>query len=103
MPDATGHLSPVEIRAVIDWLTLQHGSLYVCPVSRHTEWAVNEYVYQQTIYPIQGPTAAHVVSPLPWPVVQLACSGCGYTMFMNAGLMGLFPAPPPTPPLPLAR
>lgn len=93
MPDANGHLSPVEIRAVLQWLTEKHGGVpYPCPVSGHTEiWIVNEYVIQGIVFPVQ---AGNVVSPMAWPVVQVACAACGYTLYLNAALIGLYPKPP---------
>ena len=91
MPDASGQLSPVEIKAVLDWMVAQHGKPYACPLSGHVAWAVNPFVYQMMVFPIQGLSSADTVSRQPWPVVQVACGGCGYTMEINAGLIGLFP------------
>lgn len=98
MPDVHGHLSPVEIAAVHAWIRHHHGGLpFDCPVSGPTTWVVNEYVYQSIIYPVQAPITMSV-SPMAWPVVQVVCTVCGYTMYFNAGLIGLYPSQPTPPP-----
>lgn len=100
MPDARGHLSPVEITAVYNWIRDRHGGIAPpCPITGNPTWVVNEYIYQNIIYPVQ-PLIVASVSPMAWPVVQVVCSECGYTMYFNAGLIGLFPTQPAIPPLP---
>ena len=91
MPDATGRLSPVEIRAILQWLTDRHGGVpYSCPISDEVAWAVNPYVYQHSVYPIQSVDFPSI-SMVPWPVVQVACAGCGYAMYFSASVIGLYP------------
>ena len=92
MPDAQGHLSPVEITAIQEWLVKHHGGEFLCPVSRHAIWMVNEYVYQNLVFPIQGIDRVSI-SPLAWPVVQVMCAGCGYVLNFSATMIGLYPSP----------
>jgi hypothetical protein len=67
-------------------------------VSGGIVWVVNEYVYQNIVFPVQ-PLITAAVSPMAWPVVEVVCAECGYTIYFNAGLIGLYPSQP-TPPLP---
>ena len=100
MPDISGHLSSIEIAAIQQWMKDRHGGTpFPCPVSRHTDWHINEYVYQNIVFPLQSQSTS-LISPLSWPVVQVVCGGCGYTIYFNAGLIGLYPSLPaaPTPP-----
>lgn len=92
MPDERGHLSPAEITFIRRWIDTQHGSPYPCPVSGHTTWVVDEYVTQPIVFPVQ-PSLFKSVSPLPWPVVNLVCSVCGYRITFNAATLGLYPSP----------
>ena len=102
MPDGQGRLSPAEISYVLQWIANHHGgSPYICPVSGHNTWLVDEYVTQPILFPIQ-PNLGTSVAPIAWPVVRLICSGCGHMISFSAWAMGLYPAPPPPPP-PLPR
>jgi hypothetical protein len=104
MPDIRGHLSPAEIRYILDWINKHHlgaPAPYPCPVSGHTDWIVDEYITQSIVFPIQA-NLFDSLAPKPWPMIRLVCTGCGYVMFLNAGLLELYP-PPPTPPPPLPK
>ena len=92
MPDAQSRLSPVEIQAILDWIVASNGGQpYLCPLSKHDLWVVNDYVYQSVLYPIQG-NAGTTVPLSAWPAVQIACGGCGYIMYLSAALIGLYPS-----------
>jgi hypothetical protein len=100
MPDAHGHLSPVDIAAVHKWLLDKHGGIpFPCPVSGDALWGVNDYVYQNLVYPVSLQVTTSV-APNVWPVIQVACVTCGYTFYLNAALIGLYPKDPSPPSLP---
>ena len=94
MPDAQGRLSPAEIEFVTGWITRQAGGAPPnCPVCRSQSWAVLGQVTQGVVYPYPVSGQHPVLYDIAYPHVGVLCTTCGYTMFFNAGLMGLYPRP----------
>jgi hypothetical protein len=92
MPDANGRLSPAEIEHIDRWVKRHAGGGYpMCPVCRTQSWLVQGHVTQGAKHPITDQFA--VLSDMAFPHVGVICFTCGYTMFFNAGLMGLYPRP----------
>lgn len=68
-----------------EWLQASGYKLPDCPISIGRNWAVAEHIVEFNQY--QGghiSTASSV-----HPAVMLICQDCGYTMFINAALIGL--------------
>jgi hypothetical protein len=56
-----------------------------CPMGHSTTWTVTE--------PVQlRPVAGGLFAPTGFPVFQLVCTTCGYTMFFNAVVAGILPS-----------
>ena len=91
MPDPQGQLSPAEILHVQNWLRgFGNGNVPFCLICRSQLWSVANYVAQSMSYPA---SYAQIVSPIVYPYVIVICGRCGYTMFLNAMIMGLYPPP----------
>lgn len=68
-----------------DWLQQNHWSLPNCPISRKANWVLAEHIVE--FHPYTG--SGLVVGGSVYPVLMLICQDCGYTMFINAAIVGL--------------
>lgn len=98
MPDATGKLTQEDKEKIKAWLgKFSPGIDSVCPVCKSTTWYICEHIVQPiTLNGAQGLQ----LGGLSYPQVMLNSIPCGYTLFLNAVIMGLAPAAPPGPPPP---
>jgi len=96
MPDNTGRLSEDEIKKIDEWFKAKWNPSYACPISGHTSWQIGEHL---VVPPSLGATGIALSGPV-YPQVMVLCSGCGFTLFFNAVLMGIWPSagPPQTAP-----
>jgi hypothetical protein len=68
-----------------DWLQSTGYRLPACPISRGKNWSVAEHIVEFRQY--QGGHFSSVGSV--YPAVMIICQDCGYTIFVNAALIGL--------------
>ena len=87
MPDVQGKLSPAEISHIHNWMAHHHRGVPTCPICRQQSWFVTDYVGQSLIFPMH----TRMVSDNAFPYVAVACTVCGYTMFLSAIILGLYP------------
>ena len=66
-----------------EWLENTGYHLPPCPISQGKNWAVAEQIVEFNPYQ-RIPTAGSV-----YPALMIICRDCGYTMFINAALIGL--------------
>lgn len=88
MPDLEGRLSENEKGTIEEWLKERwKQERLACPISGHRDWIIADHLVQMFIhrpkmFAIGGPTYPHAL---------VICSGCGYTVFFNAVMIGLVP------------
>jgi hypothetical protein len=88
MPDSQGVLTPEERVKVSEWLKVHWKQPLICPVSGHNEWALADHVVQ----PLINSGAGIMLGGSSYPQVMVVCRGCGYTVYFNAIMIGIFPA-----------
>lgn len=87
MPDEQGLLTDAERERASAWLE-KTWRTWACPFSGHTDWDLGETIVQPQKH---IPGAAMVIGGGPvYPLLLLTCLGCGYTIFVNALLAGVF-------------
>jgi hypothetical protein len=93
MPDAYGALTPAENAQVAEWFRT-HWNNYSCPFSGPaTQWQVSPHIVALSSVSVGE---AGILSPVlagatAYPVIQITCAHCGYTVFFNAITMGIVP------------
>jgi hypothetical protein len=87
MPEADGKLTPEDKKKIQDWLT-GHGWTHRggCPICGDTKWTILDYVVQPIT--LGGNNAINLGGP-GYPQVMILSNKCGYTVFLNAVVMGL--------------
>jgi len=75
----------VDKSKVQAWLQEKWTGLKTCPVSGDNNWIIADDLLQPMIHASGGLR----VGGRGYPLVMLICRTCGYTMFLNAVLMGL--------------
>lgn len=81
---------------VLQWLKEHWTESNKCPISGHNMWQLAEHL----VYPLTYTGRGILVGGPTYPQVMLICGGCGYTIYLNAAMMGLVPpleAPKPEP------
>ncbi len=86
MPDKKGKLSPEEKEKVKEWLEEKWKASNLCPVSHDNNWVIGDY----TVTPINFSSTGTILGGPISPQVMLICSTCGYTLYFNAMVMGIF-------------
>ena len=92
MPDEQSRLTAADQIAVNTWLRAHWTQGFKCPVSGHENWVVGDYVVQS---PLMSPTTGFPVPGLTYPFVPVFCGACGYTLFFNAVMIGIWRAASP--------
>jgi len=86
MPGSNDKITPEEEQKIKDWLAqYKPGADAVCPICESTEWMIGRYLSQTLTIGYSQQTRFGGVS---YPYVVLI-SKCGYTMFLNAVMMGI--------------
>ena len=73
------------------WLDNNWNHIKSCPICRQNNWAVSESL---TLLPRLVRTGQETAGGLVYPHFLVTCGTCGYTLFFNALVAGLFPQPP---------
>jgi hypothetical protein len=96
MPDPTGKLTPEELKKAHDWLAkYSPGAETACPICRSTTWIIAEHLVQ----PVTLRAGLSIqLGGLSYPQVMVISNPCGYTMFLNAVLVGILVGTPPVSP-----
>jgi hypothetical protein len=81
----TGELSLEDRQFVADWVVKHHPNELECPICGKDEWTVGGHL----VRPISGPPNLANLGGYTYPLVMLISVPCGYTMFLNAVMMGL--------------
>jgi hypothetical protein len=91
MPDALGKLSAEEMAKMDAWFKQHWTQQVLCPVCGSGSWTKNDYLGHAMAQP------ASILKPgVPTTPFVMVHSPCGYVMFFNAVLMGLWsPYRPP--------
>ena len=87
MPDDNGILSPDEKNKIINWLGTHWKVPSICPISGDNNWAIGDHAVTPVISGKQGGVFGNVG----YQHIMLICKTCGYTMFFNAVMLGIFP------------
>lgn len=85
MSDKEGKLSAKEKQIIEEWLAEKWKQDVVCPVSKHNNWIVGDYL----VRPLTETANGTKIGGPGFPFAVLICGGCGYTLFFNAVVMGL--------------
>ena len=81
MPDENGLLTEEERKKVKQYIE-RVWTHWECPFSGHTDWGLGPMVVQTMTY--VGSGGLVIGGGQTYPLVVLVCSGCGYTVFVNA-------------------
>ncbi|MBM3142026.1 MAG: hypothetical protein FJ005_03115 [Chloroflexi bacterium] len=87
MPDSQGKLSDDEKKKVVSWLKNKWKEPAVCPYSKDSEWIIGGHLVAPTNYSKVGA----VIGGDAYPLVMVICKNCGYTVFLNAVMVGILP------------
>jgi hypothetical protein len=74
---------------IADWLRIKSPTTPLCPLHGETKWIVGKYFAG---IPVKDAEEARVHAGPFYPYVTFVCERCGYTMFINAVVMGLLKA-----------
>jgi hypothetical protein len=87
MPGATGKLTPEDIQKVNAWLMRHHpGGNTVCPVCGSQNWWIGEHLVQPITV---GADMSLQLGGIGYPQITVISNPCGYTMFLNAVIVGV--------------
>ncbi len=87
MPDKDGKLTPEDVKKVDEYLAkYSPGGEAICPICRSTNWYLNERLVQPVTL---GPALGMQIGGVGYPQVMLNSNPCGYTMFINAVMLGI--------------
>lgn len=86
MPDINGILSPSEKQQIGGWLTNKVGlTSGGCPVCSSPKWSIADHVVAPSVVNSTGVG----LGLYPYPQAMLI-SECGYTMYLNLVVVGIF-------------
>lgn len=77
-------LSQQEVQRIIQWLENNWLGGQHCPICNHTDWFVNDRVFQLQEYHPQVSQPA-----VSQPILSVICQHCGHTVFFNAIHVGI--------------
>jgi hypothetical protein len=99
MPDAAGKLTTEEHKKVQDWVAkFSPGGDAKCPICQTSTWFINPHLVQPVTL---GAGFGLQLGGIGYPQITMNCIQCGYTMFLNAVMVGIIPsALPPATPIP---
>ena len=85
MPDEEGILSQEERAVVAAWINQKWDQRpKLCPVSGETTWVIGRHIVAPVTQGVSGLTGGAT-----YPLVQLICRDCAYTMLFNAVMIGI--------------
>jgi hypothetical protein len=89
VPDSGGRLTAEEKQKAADWVN-RHWTAGsdACPICGSTEWFIGDHLVQPITL---GPNNGLLLGGIGYPQVMVISALCGYTMFINAVIMGLAP------------
>lgn len=88
-PRPSNQLTPAQIDQASQWLR-EHWKALICPFHGPTNWQVQQYLTSTPLY-ASGVT---ILGGPAYPFLVVMCSICGYTVFVNAIVVGLVPSAP---------
>lgn len=87
-------LDPEQSKRAVAYLNEKWSTAHSCPICTANDWNVSEIV---ELRPFTGGNL--VVGGAVYPLLQVVCNNCGYTLLLNAIIAGLVgPAAEATPP-----
>jgi predicted nucleic-acid-binding Zn-ribbon protein len=84
MPDVNGVLTPAE-RVVIDIWMKRNWKMGICPVCQNQNWVLADHVVTPIFYSQVG-----ITQGAGYPQLMIICKNCGYTLYINASIVGIF-------------
>lgn len=89
MPDNTGKLSAEEKALISNWLLEKWGPNRVCPMCGKFNWSIGDHIVQPIT--LDGNRGLMLGAGVGYPQIMLISNDCGYTVFINAVMIGLVP------------
>ena len=90
MPDLDGKLTETETVRLTEWYKKNWDHQFKCPICGSDTWQTGQHIVETRPYRRGilggGPIYAYV---------QVFSVQCGYTVFLNAQIMGILDPPPP--------
>ena len=87
MPDANGKLDTEEKARITKWINDKwHGNNQACPICGDTNWAIADHLVMPVV---TGKDNSILLGGPVYPHVMLISPTCGYTMLVNAVVIGL--------------
>ena len=87
--DDTGELTPQQVQKIVDWVKSHDKGGLTCPVCKSQKWTVGKHF----VTPITlGPGLSTQLGGLTYPQIMLVSDECGFTLLMNAVVVGLLPS-----------
>lgn len=87
MPDVTGKLTEEEKQNAAAWVNrFWVGRSDACPICGDTEWIIGDHLVQPITL---GPNSGLLLWGTGYPQAMVISAKCGYTIFINAVMMGL--------------
>jgi predicted nucleic-acid-binding Zn-ribbon protein len=83
MPDYNGMLSPDD-RKIIDVWIKNNWHMGTCPICRKQNWVLADHVVNPALYSGLG-----ILQSGAYPQIMFICQVCGYTLYFNAGSVGI--------------
>lgn len=74
----------------MEWLNKKWNTPKACPICKQNNWTVSESI---GLMPRLSDGGVDLGGPL-YPLFLVTCGTCGYTLFFNALVAGLFPQVP---------
>jgi hypothetical protein len=86
-----GKLTEQDKKRVIKYLTERGFHLRsICPVCASQEWFIGDHLVMP---PVLTPNVGLSIGGPGYPLAMVISKGCGYTLFINAVILGLMPSP----------
>ena len=89
MPDSQGRLSKEEKQKVVDWLEkfqAKRGRNLICPICGEPNWQIGDHLVAPSLLNASG---GLLIGGVSYPHVLLISTPCGYTIFLNAVVVGI--------------
>lgn len=81
-------LTPDQRRITEAWVKEHWAGSKACPICTQSKWSIAEHVVQPVTHSPIG--ALNLGGGPAYPAVPMICNTCGYTVYFNAVIMGLF-------------
>jgi hypothetical protein len=86
-------IKQAQRQRAIAWLNSHWTRDQTCPIDGRNNWTVSDVI---ELRPFAG--GGLVVGASVYPMFQVICTTCGYTLLFNAAISGVVEQPPPTTP-----